>query len=70
MIELDLEDLDQLETFVNKVHDKFGHIDILVNNGGISHRGSILNTKLQVDKKIMFINYFGTVGLTKGKVLI
>lgn len=66
VIPLDLGDLDTLEGFIQKVHDICGHIDILINNGGISHRGSILHTKYEVDKKIMHVNYFGTVVLTKG----
>lgn len=52
--------------FVEKVYGICGHVDILVNNGGVTHRGSILNTKTDVDQKIMFINYFGSVALTKG----
>lgn len=65
-MELDLSNIDQMETFVQKVYDMCGHIDILINNGGISHRGSILHTKIDVDKQIMSINYFGSVALTKG----
>nr|CAH7758700.1 unnamed protein product [Callosobruchus chinensis] len=41
------------------------HIDILVNNGGISHRGSITSTNPDVDIKIMLVNYFGAAALTK-----
>ncbi|CAH0720831.1 unnamed protein product, partial [Brenthis ino] len=63
--ELDLSDLEQLEIFANHIYNTCGRIDILINNGGVSHRGSILHTKLDVDKKIMFTNYFGSVGLTK-----
>lgn len=66
VLELDLSNIDQMETFVQKVYDMCGHIDILINNGGISHRGSILHTKIDVDKQIMSINYFGSVALTKG----
>lgn len=66
VIPLDLADLDQIEAFVQKVYDTCDHIDILINNGGVSHRGSILHTKLEVDKQIMTINYFGSVALTKG----
>ncbi|CAK1581912.1 unnamed protein product [Parnassius mnemosyne] len=65
VLELDLADLDNLETFINKVYDTVSHIDILINNGGVSHRGSILHTKLEVFKQIMYINYFGSVALTK-----
>lgn len=66
---LDLEKFEELETFVQNVYDACGHIDILINNGGISHRGSILNTKMDVFKSIMAVNYFGSVALTKGKQL-
>jgi NAD(P)-dependent dehydrogenase (short-subunit alcohol dehydrogenase family) len=44
----------------------FGHIDILVNNGGISNRGDILSTDAEVFKRIMVVNFFGTMVLTKG----
>lgn len=43
----------------------FGHIDILVNNGGISQRGLVADTLLAVDRQIMEINYFGAIALTK-----
>ena len=68
IIPLDLAELDQLEDFIEKVHEKCGHIDILINNGGISQRGSILHTKYDVYKQIMTVNYFGSVVLTKGKI--
>jgi dehydrogenase/reductase SDR family protein 7B len=47
----------------------FGHIDILVNNGGISNRGDTLSTDAEVFKRIMVVNYFGTMVLTKGQFL-
>jgi dehydrogenase/reductase SDR family protein 7B len=40
-------------------------IDILMNSGGISIRGSVLDTLLEVDRSIMDTNYFGAVALTK-----
>ncbi|XP_026745627.1 dehydrogenase/reductase SDR family protein 7-like [Trichoplusia ni] len=65
VLELDLANYEHLDSFVNNVYKACGHIDILINNGGVSHRGSILDTKVEVDKKIMAINYFGSVSLTK-----
>ncbi|XP_004924837.1 dehydrogenase/reductase SDR family protein 7-like [Bombyx mori] len=65
VLELNLADIDNMYLFVEKVYGICGHVDILVNNGGVTHRGSILNTKTDVDQKIMFINYFGSVALTK-----
>ncbi len=43
----------------------FGSVDLLVNNGGISHRSFAKNTRFSVDKRIMDINYLGTIALTK-----
>lgn len=43
----------------------FGHIDIVVNNGGISQRSLAKDTHLDVDKKLMEVNFFGTVAITK-----
>jgi len=43
----------------------FGQIDLLLHNGGISQRSLIKDTYLEVDRKLMEVNYFGTVALTK-----
>ena len=40
-------------------------MDILVNNGGISHRSLAKDTSLEVDRRVMEIDYFGHVALTK-----
>ena len=50
---------------VNQVLEKFGKIDFLVNNAGISQRALALDTHLDVDRQIMETNYFGPVALTK-----
>ena len=42
-----------------------GPVDILINNGGISQRSKAMETQLSVERKIMDVNYFGTVVLTK-----
>ncbi|NXY81968.1 DRS7B reductase, partial [Alcedo cyanopectus] len=42
-----------------------GHVDILINNAGISFRGTVVDTGLDVDKKVMETNYFGPIALTK-----
>ncbi len=65
IITLDLEDYNNLQPKVDNALAAFGNIDILVNNGGISQRSFVKNTKIDVDKRIMDINYLGTVALTK-----
>ena len=43
----------------------FGTIDILINNGGISQRSSASETPIEIDRKIMELNYFSNIALTK-----
>ncbi|HLV39796.1 SDR family oxidoreductase [Xanthomarina sp.] len=43
----------------------FGRVDVLINNGGISQRSAIIETSIEVDKKLMEIDYLGTVALSK-----
>lgn len=41
-------------------------VDILVSNAGVSLRGTVLDTDIEVHRKMMEINYFGPVNLVKG----
>lgn len=66
IIQIDLQDLTNLSEKVKTILGVYGYVDILVNNAGISFRGDVVDTTLEVDKKIMNVNYFGTIGLTKG----
>ncbi|KAM3963472.1 dehydrogenase/reductase SDR family protein 7-like [Aphomia sociella] len=65
VLELDLSDLNNMDSFIKQVYSSCGHIDILINNGGISHRAPILNTDIKVYKQIMDVNYFGSIALTQ-----
>ncbi len=62
---MDLTDLNSFGAKKSEVLKKFGRIDILVNNGGISQRSLAKDTTVEVDRRIMEVNYFGTVALTK-----
>lgn len=44
---------------------QFGKIDILIINGGISQRSLAAETPLEIDRKVMEINFFSSVALTK-----
>jgi len=44
---------------------EMGQIDLLVHCGGVSQRGRAVETDIDVDRRIMEINYFSTVALTK-----
>jgi short-subunit dehydrogenase len=43
----------------------FPKIDILINNGGVSQRTLVKDTTMEIFRKIMEINLFGAVQLTK-----
>ena len=44
---------------------RFGKIDILINNAGISMRAPFLDVNLEVIKKLMNVNFWGTVYCSK-----
>ena len=64
IIQLDLEKHDLIEEKVKEAYT-FGNIDYLFNNGGISQRSLVKDTPLSIDKRLMDINFFGPVALTK-----
>lgn len=66
IIKLDLEDLNSIPSVAKEIITSHGHIDVLINNAGISYRGVAVETDISVDIKLMVVNYFGHVALTKG----
>jgi len=62
---LDLEQSSNFSDLALEVVNIFGRIDYLFNNGGLSQRSEAFDTSLEVDRKIMEINYFGNIALTK-----
>jgi dehydrogenase/reductase SDR family protein 7B len=64
-VELDLEKSETFLAVIQDVINRFGHIDILVNNGGVSQRSNASETSIEIDRKIMEVNYFGNIALTK-----
>jgi dehydrogenase/reductase SDR family member 7B len=62
---LDLETASNQITEISEKLKEFGTIDFLFNNGGISQRSNASETEMRVDKRIMEINYFGNIALTK-----
>lgn len=65
IVPLDLTQTEGVEALANEWVKKLGHIDVLINNGGISQRSLAVETPMSVDRRIMEVNYFGQVALTK-----
>lgn len=56
---------DENKTMVDQAIKAFGRIDILINNAGISMRALFQDLDLEVFRKVMDTNFWGTVYATK-----
>ena len=65
VLTLDLSVQKEVEKAADTVLQEFGYVDVMVNNGGISQRSLVVETLVEVDRKIMEIDYFSGVILTK-----
>lgn len=65
LLTFDLGDTRNASGLVANIINKFGRIDILINNGGFSQRSAAIETPLELDRKLMEVNYFSHVSLTK-----
>ena len=54
-----------VRNLIDQTVKRFGRIDILINNAGISMRALFENTDLSVIKQLMDVNFWGTVYCTK-----
>ena len=54
-----------VEAAATKVLKEFGRVDVLMNNGGISQRSLVAETPLEIDRRLMEIDYFAGVILAK-----
>ncbi len=61
----DLENLENIEELYRSVTKEVNGIDILINNAGISAWSSVNETDLEVYKRVMNLDYFSVVSLTK-----
>jgi len=64
----DLTDFDQIDALVSKVLDRHGHVDIVVNNAGMSIRRKVRHSaeRFHDFERPMHLNYFAAVRLTMG----
>lgn len=56
---------EECEQLINSTINEFGRIDFLVNNAGISMRELFVDTSPEVLKRLMDVNFWGTVYCTK-----
>jgi len=62
---LDVTDELACNRMVDAVVQHFGRLDVLINNAGITHRSAFALTDTKVYRRVMEVNYFGSLHCTK-----
>ncbi len=65
IIALDLELLDELSQKVEMALSQFGRVDYFISNAGLAIKDFAINTPLEIDKKLMSVNYFASIAIVK-----
>lgn len=61
----DVAEAEAVQRAVALAVERFGGIDVLVNNAGITHRSTFTETSLEVFQRVMAVNYFGALHCTQ-----
>jgi NAD(P)-dependent dehydrogenase (short-subunit alcohol dehydrogenase family) len=64
-LKLDVTYADDIKTAVQQVKEKFGQIDVLVNNAGIGYFGAVEESEEQEIRRMFEINFFGLTNMIK-----
>lgn len=67
-VKTDVSKFDDCEKMVKNAIEKFGHIDVLVNNAGITKDNLILRMSIEDFERVININLKGTFNVTKNVV--
>jgi NAD(P)-dependent dehydrogenase (short-subunit alcohol dehydrogenase family) len=64
-VQLDVTKADEIKSSVEKAIQKFGRIDVLVNNAGIGYFGAIEESEDDEVRRMFEINFWGLANMTK-----
>jgi len=64
-VRCDVTNWEECQAAMRSVMDRFGGVDILINNAGITHLSPFSETQVAVVRAVMEVNFFGAVHCTK-----
>jgi len=64
-VSCDVTQQDQCYSAIEAVNDRFGGVDVLINNAGITQRSAFSETDIEVFRKVMDVNFFGSLYCAK-----
>lgn len=63
VLELDTSEPDTHQSAYEKIRVRYGRVDILIANAGVGQRSRAANTSLDVERRIMEVNFFGVLSM-------
>jgi len=61
----DVSNKEEVKRIGKEIHDRYGYIDILINNAGVGIFGRVEKTSIEEIERVSFTNYFGMIYFTK-----
>lgn len=65
ILPMDVSELEAIPVKAAEAYAAFGRIDILINNAGVGFRGYVMDTEIAVQQRVMQVDYFGQIAVTK-----
>ena len=68
LVKADVSNFEECENMVKEIIEKFGRIDVLVNNAGITRDGLIMRMKKEDFESVIDVNLVGTFNVTRNVI--